>query len=577
MRWSRYPVNTTKETPAEAEVVSHQLMLRAGLIRRLAAGIYTWTPFGLRVVRKVEGIIREEMDRAGALEVLMPAVQPAELWQESGRWEQYGPELLRLKDRHQRDFVIGPTHEEVITDLARRELKSYRQLPTNFYQIQVKFRDEIRPRFGVMRGREFIMKDAYSFHATPESLQEGYDAMRAAYIRMFTRMGLDFRPVKADTGSIGGTGSEEFQVLADSGEDAIAVSDGADHYAANLELAPTFPSDAARPAPGAALAEIATPGQRTIADLAAFLGVPSTQTLKLLMVDGAEGGVVALLLRGDHELNAIKAQKLPGVASPLRMAARETVVAATGCEPGYLGPRGLSCPVYADHAALALADFVCGANRLDMHLTGVNWGRDLPEPTPADLRNVVPGDPSPGGDGHLTLRRGIEVGHIFQLGRKYSEAMQASVLDEAGKPVTMYMGCYGIGVTRIVAAAVEQNNDAAGICWPEPLAPFSVVVVPLNAGKSPRVAAAAEQIYADLQAIGLEVLLDDRDARPGVKFADAELLGIPHRIVVSDRGLDAGRLEYRHRRASANEDWPADEVVERVNAAHQAALGRAQP
>ena len=577
MRWSRYPVNTTKVTPAEAEVVSHQLMLRAGLIRRLAAGIYTWTPFGLRVVRKVEGIIREEMDRAGALEVLMPAVQPAELWQESGRWEQYGSELLRLKDRHQRDFVIGPTHEEVITDLARRELKSYRQLPVNFYQIQVKFRDEIRPRFGVMRGREFIMKDAYSFHATPESLQEGYDAMRAAYIRMFTRMGLDFRPVKADTGSIGGTGSEEFQVLADSGEDAIAVSDGADHYAANLELAPTFPSDAARPPPGAALAEIATPGQRTIADLAAFLGVPSTQTLKLLMVDGAEGGVVALLLRGDHELNAIKAQKLPGVASPLRMAARETVVAATGCEPGYLGPRGLSCLVYADHAALALVDFVCGANRLDMHLTGVNWGRDLPEPASADLRNVVPGDPSPGGDGHLTLRRGIEVGHIFQLGRKYSEAMQASVLDEAGKPVTMYMGCYGIGVTRIVAAAVEQNNDAAGICWPEPLAPFSVVVVPLNAGKSPRVAAAAEQLYADLQAIGLEVLLDDRDARPGVKFADAELLGIPHRIVVSDRGLDAGRLEYRHRRASANEDWPADEVLERVNAAHQAALGRVQP
>ena len=577
MRWSRYPVNTTKETPAEAEVVSHQLMLRAGLIRRLAAGIYTWTPFGLRVVRKVEGIIREEMDRAGALEVLMPAVQPAELWQESGRWEQYGPELLRLKDRHQRDFVIGPTHEEVITDLARRELKSYRQLPANFYQIQVKFRDEIRPRFGVMRGREFIMKDAYSFHATPESLQEGYDAMRTAYIRMFGRMGLDFRPVKADTGSIGGTGSEEFQVLADSGEDAIAVSDGADHYAANLELAPTFPSDTPRPPPGAALAEIATPGQRTIADLAAFLGVPSTQTLKLLMVDGAEGGVVALLLRGDHELNAIKAQKLPGVASPLRMAARETVVAATGCEPGYLGPRGLSCLVYADHAALALADFVCGANRLDMHLTGVNWGRDLPEPAPADLRNVVPGDPSPGGDGRLTIRRGIEVGHIFQLGRKYSEAMQASVLDEAGKPVTMYMGCYGIGVTRIVAAAIEQNNDAAGICWPEPLAPFSVVVVPLNAGKSPRVAAAAEQLYAELQAIDLEVLLDDRDARPGVKFADAELLGIPHRIVVSDRGLDAGRLEYRHRRASANEDWPAGEVVERLSAAHQAALGRVQP
>jgi prolyl-tRNA synthetase len=572
MRWSRYPVNTTKETPSEAEVVSHQLMLRAGLIRRLAAGIYTWTTFGLRVVRKVEGIIREEMDRAGALEVLMPAVQPAELWQESGRWEQYGPELLRLKDRHQRDFVIGPTHEEVITDLARRELKSYRQLPANFYQIQVKFRDEIRPRFGVMRGREFIMKDAYSFHATPESLQEGYDAMRAAYIRMFDRMGLEFRPVKADTGSIGGTGSEEFQVLADSGEDAIAVSDGPDHYAANLELAPALPPTTPRPSPGAALAEVATPGQRTIADVAAFLGVPASRTLKLLMVEGDPGGVVALLVRGDHELNTIKAQKLPGVASPLRLAAREAVLEATGCEPGYLGPRGLACPVYADHAALALADFVCGANKLDMHLTGVNWGRDLPEPLPADLRNVVEGDPSPGGDGRLVIRRGIEVGHIFQLGRKYSEAMQASVLDEAGKPVTMYMGCYGIGVTRIVAAAIEQNHDAAGICWPEPLAPFSVVVVPLNAGKSPRVAAAADTLYEALQAAGLEVLLDDRDARPGVKFADAELLGIPHRIVVSDRGLDAGRLEYRHRRAAGNEDWPADEVVARLRAAHAAAL-----
>ncbi|MFM8496005.1 MAG: proline--tRNA ligase, partial [Planctomycetia bacterium] len=561
MRWSRYPINTTKETPSEAEVVSHQLMLRAGLIRRLAAGIYTWTPLGLRTLRKVEQIIREEMDRAGALEVLMPAVQPAELWQESGRWEQYGPELLRLKDRHQRDFVIGPTHEEVITDLARRELKSYRQLPANFYQIQVKFRDEIRPRFGVMRGREFIMKDAYSFHATPESLQEGYDAMRAAYIRMFERMGLEFRPVKADTGSIGGTASEEFQVLADSGEDAIAVSDGADHYAANLELAPALPPATARAAPSAALAEVATPGQRTIADVAAFLGVPATRTLKLLMVDGdktddGSTGVVALLVRGDHELNAIKAQKLPGVASPLRMASREAVLAATGCEPGYLGPRGLTCPVYADHAALALADFVCGANKLDMHLTGVNWGRDLPEPMPADLRNVVEGDPSPGGAGRLVIRRGIEVGHIFQLGRKYSEAMQASVLDESGKPVTMFMGCYGIGVTRIVAAAIEQNHDAAGIRWPEPLAPFAVVLVPLNAGKAPRVAEAAERLYAELTAAGIETLLDDRDARPGVKFADAELIGIPHRIVVSERGLDAGRLEYRHRRATANEDWP---------------------
>ena len=572
MRWSRYPINTTKETPAEAEVVSHQLMLRAGLIRRLAAGIYTWTPLGLRTLRKVERIIREEMDSAGALEVLMPAVQPAELWQESGRWEQYGPELLRLKDRHQRDFVIGPTHEEVITDLARRELKSYRQLPANFYQIQVKFRDEIRPRFGVMRGREFIMKDAYSFHATPESLQDGYDAMRAAYIRMFERMGLEFRPVKADTGSIGGTASEEFQVLADSGEDAIAVSDGADHYAANLELAPALPPATPRAAPSAALAEVATPGQRTIADLAAFLGVPASQTLKLLMVEGDKGSVVALLVRGDHELNAIKAQKLPGVASPLRMASREAVLAATGCEPGYLGPRGLTCPVYADHAALALADFVCGANKLDIHLTGVNWGRDLPEPVPADLRNVVAGDPSPGGDGRLVIRRGIEVGHIFQLGRKYSEAMQASVLDEAGKPVTMYMGCYGIGVTRIVAAAIEQNHDAAGICWPEALAPYTVVVVPLNAAKAPRVAEAAERLYAALTAVGIEVLLDDRDARPGVKFADAELIGIPHRIVVSERGLDAGRLEYRHRRATANEDWPVDEVLTRLRASIETRL-----
>ena len=570
MRWSRYPINTTKETPSEAEVVSHQLMLRAGLIRRLAAGIYTWTPFGLRSLRKVEQIIREEMDRAGALELLMPAVQPAELWQESGRWEQYGPELLRLKDRHQRDFVIGPTHEEVITDLARRELKSYRQLPANFYQIQVKFRDEIRPRFGVMRGREFIMKDAYSFHLTQESLQQGYEAMRDAYVRMFERMGLEFRPVKADTGSIGGTASEEFQVLADSGEDAIAVSDGADQYAANLELAPALAPTHARPAAAATLQKVATPGAKTIDALASFLKIPAARTLKLLMVDGAEGGVVALLVRGDHELNAIKAQKLPGIANPLRMASREAVLAATGCEPGYLGPIGLRCPVYADHAALALSDFVCGANEIDQHYTGVNWGRDLPEPTAADLRNVIDGDPSPGGNGTLRIRRGIEVGHIFQLGRKYSEALQATVLDEAGKPVVMYMGCYGIGVTRIVAAAIEQNHDAAGIIWPEPIAPFRVVLVPLNAPKSPKVRELADQLYAELQAAGIDVLLDDRDARPGVKFADAELLGIPHRVVISDRGIEAGKLEYRHRRASANEDWPMGEVLARLLAAGSA-------
>lgn len=567
MRWSKYPINTTKETPSEAEVVSHQLMLRAGLIRRLAAGIYTWTPFGLRSLRKVERIIREEMDRAGALEVLMPAVQPAELWQESGRWDQYGPELLRLKDRHQRDFVIGPTHEEVITDLARRELKSYRQLPANFYQIQVKFRDEIRPRFGVMRGREFIMKDAYSFHLRQESLQQGYDAMRDAYVRMFKRMGLEFRPVKADTGSIGGTASEEFQVLADSGEDAIAVSDGADHYAANLELAPALAPTHARPAAAATLQKVATPGAKTIDALANFLNIPAARTLKLLMVDGADGSVVALLVRGDHELNAIKAQKLPDVANPLRMASREAALAATGCEPGYLGPIGLRCPVYADHAVLALADFVCGANEIDQHYTGVNWGRDLPEPTAADLRNVIEGDPSPGGNGTLRIRRGIEVGHIFQLGRKYSEALQATVLDEAGKPVVMYMGCYGIGVTRIVAAAIEQNHDAAGIVWPEPIAPFSVVLVPLNAPKSLKVRELADQLYAELQAAGIDVLLDDRDARPGVKFADAELLGIPHRVVISDRGIEAGKLEYRHRRASANEDWTMGEVLARLLAA----------
>ncbi len=565
MRWSQYPINTVKETPAEAEVISHQLMLRAGLIRRLAAGIYTWTPLGLRSLRKVENIVREEMDRAGAFELLMPAVQPAELWQESGRWEQYGPELQRLKDRHQRDFVIGPTHEEVITDLARRELKSYRQLPVNFYQIQVKFRDEIRPRFGVMRGREFIMKDAYSFHADAASLQQGYDLMRDAYSRMFTRMGLQFRAVQADTGSIGGNASEEFQVLADSGEDAIAVSDG-DGFAANLELAPALPPTAPRAAPTQAMTKVATPGKRTIADVAAFLKVAPEQTLKLLLVEGSDGGLVGLALRGDHELNAIKAQKLPGVANPLKMASPEAVLAATGCEPGYLGPVGLKCPLIADHAALALADFVCGANEKDMHLTGVNWQRDLPAPTAADLRNVVAGDPSPSGTGRLKIMRGIEVGHIFQLGRKYSESMKATVLDESGKAILMYMGCYGIGITRIVAAAIEQNHDAAGICWPEPLAPFTVALVPLNASKSERVRETAERLYRELGAAGIEVLLDDRDARPGVKFADVELLGIPHRIVIGERGLEAGKLEYRHRRAAANEDVPADGVLEFLRA-----------
>ena len=555
MRLSRYPINTAKETPAEAEVLSHQLMLRAGMIRRVAAGIYSWLPLGLKVVRKVENIIREEMNRAGALEILMPAVQPAELWQESGRWNEYGPELLRLKDRHDRDFVVGPTHEEVVTDIARRELRSYRQLPVNFYQIQTKFRDEVRPRFGVLRGREFIMKDAYSFHADEASMAAGYAAMRDAYTRMFTRMQLNFRSVQADTGAIGGSASEEFQVLADSGEDAIAVSDG-DSFAANVELAPAAAPTQARAAAGQTLEKIATPGMKTIAELSAFLDTPRERCLKTLLVDGADGGVVALVLRGDHELNAVKAQKLAGVASPLRMASAVAVTAATGSEPGFLGPVGLQCPIHADHAALNLADFVCGANAPDLHLRGVNWGRDLPEPAAADLRNVVDGDPSPTGAGKLRMVRGIEVGHIFQLGRKYSKAMNATVLDETGQAVTMLMGCYGIGVTRIVAACIEQNHDERGIIWPEPLAPFHVVLIPLNLQKSARVRETADALYAELAAAGIEVLYDDRDARPGVKFADAELLGIPHRLVLGERGLDTGSCEYRHRRATDNQDIP---------------------
>ena len=565
MRLSQYPVNATKETPAEAEVLSHQLMLRAGLIRRSAAGIYSWLPLGLRALRKVETIIREEMDRAGALEILMPAVQPAELWQESGRWEQYGPELLRLKDRHQRDYVVGPTHEEVVTDIARRELRSYKQLPVNFYQIQTKFRDEVRPRFGVMRGREFIMKDAYSFHIDEASLREGYAAMHDAYVRIFTRMGLDFRVVQADSGAIGGSKSEEFQVLAESGEDAIAVSDS-DSFAANIELAAALPPSAPRAAPGGALRQVATPGMKTIAALSEFLKVPPQQCLKTLLVAGTDGGVVALVLRGDHELNAIKAQKLAGVASPLRLASAEQVHAATGSEPGSLGPKGLRCPVYADHAALAMANFACGANVVDAHLVDVNWERDLPAPAGADLRNVVAGDPSPSGTGKLKIVRGIEVGHIFQLGRKYSSAMNATVLDEAGQAVTLLMGCYGIGVTRIVAAAIEQHHDERGIIWPAALAPFHVVLIPLNLQKSARVRERADALYAQLGAAGIEVLYDDRDARPGVKFAEAELLGIPHRIVLGERGLEAGTCEYRHRPDTDNQDIALDDILAFIKA-----------
>jgi prolyl-tRNA synthetase len=491
----------------------------------------------------------------------MPAVQPAELWQESGRWQEYGPELLRLTDRGDRAFVIGPTHEEVITDLVRRELQSYRQLPVNFYQIQTKFRDEIRPRFGVMRGREFIMKDAYSFHIDEASLAEGYTLMRDAYARMFTRMGLKFRAVRADSGAIGGTASEEFQVLADSGEDAIVFSDG-DDYAANLEMAEALAPATPRSPAGAKLQPVATPGVRTIDALSGFLGVPPAQCAKTLLVEGADGGVVALVLRGDHELNAVKAQKIAGVASPLRMASAEAVLAATGAEPGFVGPVGLTkCPVIADRSAAVLADFVCGANARDTHLTGVNWGRDLPEPQVADLRNVVAGDPSPSGKGRLSIARGIEVGHVFQLGRKYSEAMKAAVLDEESRSTTLYMGCYGIGVTRVVAAAIEQNHDERGIIWPEPIAPFQVVLVPINFAKSQRVRETADRLYDELTRAGIEVLLDDRDARPGAKFADAELLGIPHRVVVGERGLEAGKLEYRHRRAAASEEFALDDAL----------------
>jgi prolyl-tRNA synthetase len=562
MRLSTYPINTLRDVPADAEVVSHQLMLRASLIRRLAGGLYTWLPIGLRVLRKVENIIREEMNRAGALEVLMPTLQPAELWQESGRWDQFGPELLRFKDRHERPFCYGPTHEEVITDIARRELKSYRQLPVNFYQIQTKFRDEIRPRFGVMRAREFTMKDAYSFHLDDASLEEGYQTMYQAYTRIFERMQLRFRAVRADTGSIGGSASQEFHVLADSGEDAIAFSD-ADDYAANVEMAEALAPAGPRPAASGQLQKVATPGAKTIADLAAFLKIPATQTLKTLLVEGSEGGVVALLVRGDHELNAVKSQKLPGVLSPLKMAGAEQVRAATGCEPGFLGPVGLAAGirVYADRAAARMADFVCGGNESDVHLTGVNWGRDLPEPEVVDIRNVVAGDPSPTGRGTLGIARGIEVGHIFQLGRKYSQAMNATVLNEAGQAVVMPMGCYGIGVTRVVAAAIEQNHDERGIIWPEPLAPFHVSLIPINLQKSARVREVAERLYAELAAAGFDVLLDDRDARPGVKFADDELLGTPHRIVVGDKGLERGVVEYTRRRDGDAAEVPVDAIA----------------
>ncbi|MCB1706673.1 MAG: proline--tRNA ligase [Halioglobus sp.] len=561
MRTSQFLIATQKETPADAEVISHQLMLRAGLIRKLAAGLYTWLPLGLRVLRKVEAVVREEMEASGAQEVSMPVVQPAELWQESGRWEQYGPELLRIQDRHQRDFCLGPTHEEVITSLVRDEVKSYKQLPLNLYQIQTKVRDEIRPRFGIMRSREFLMKDAYSFHADEASLEDTYQVMFEAYSAIFTRLGLEFRPVIADTGSIGGNASHEFHVLASSGEDAIAFSDSGD-YAANVEMAEAVAPAAPRSAPEADLQKVATPGVRTIEDLAAFLSIDPATSVKTLVVAGEEeGSLVALVLRGDHQLNAIKAEKLPGIAAPLQMASEEQVRAACKAGFGSLGPVGLPIPTIVDHSAAQLSDFSCGANEDDHHLTGVNWERDCTPGEVADLRNVVAGDPSPDGKGRLQITRGIEVGHIFQLGTKYSEAMNARVLNEDGKNITVTMGCYGIGVSRIVAAAIEQNHDDSGIIWPDAMAPFQLAIVPLNMHKSEAVAQCAEHLYQQLRAAGVDVLLDDRNERPGVKFADMELIGIPHRIVIGDRALADGNIEYKSRRGDESQLVPQQDIL----------------
>ena len=568
MRTSQYLISTLKETPSDATVISHQLMLRAGMIRRIASGLYTWLPMGLRVLRKVEHIVREEMNNAGALEVLMPAVQPAELWQESGRWEEYGPELLRLKDRHDREFCVGPTHEEVITELARNEISSYKQLPLNMYQIQTKFRDEIRPRFGLMRAREFTMKDAYSFHINQDSMQQTYDRMYEAYSNIFTRLGLEFRPVVADNGSIGGEGSHEFHVLAESGEDAIVFSDSG-RYAANMEKATAMPPQGERPAPAQQMASVDTPDQLTIEAVSEFLGVPAEQTVKSLIVLGAAEEdkpqpLVALVLRGDHELNEIKAENHPAIHAPLTFASEAQIQQALNCKPGSIGPVGMDIKVIADHSAAHLADFVCGANQDGKHLTGVNWERDARFDETADLRNVVEGDASPDGDGTLVIKRGIEVGHIFQLGRKYSEAMQCTVLNEQGKTSTLLMGCYGIGVSRVVASAIEQNHDDRGIRWPEALAPFQVALIPMKMESSDAVRETTEQLYAGLQQAGIEVLMDDRDKKvsPGVKFADMDLIGIPHRVVISDRGLGEGQLEYKYRRDQDAQSVPVAEMLE---------------
>ena len=569
MKVSQFPLATVKETPADAEIISHQLMMRAGMIRKIAAGIYSWQPLGLRVLRKAEAVVREEMNRAGGLELLMPAVQPAELWEESGRWEQYGPELLRIRDRHNRDFCFGPTHEEIITDLVRREVRSYKQLPVNYYQIQTKFRDEIRPRFGVMRAREFLMKDAYSFHLDTASLGETYRSMYDTYSRIFTRLGLEFRAVSADSGSIGGALSHEFHVLADSGEDAIVFSSDSD-YAANLEKAEALAPTGERPQPTADRQTVDTPGQHSIEDVSKALGVAPRQCIKTLLVEGSEGGVVALCLRGDHSLNEVKAAALEQVAQPLAFASDAQILQAAGCAPGSLGPVGLNIAVIADHSAAHLSDFVCGANSDGQHLSGVNWGRDCAEPLVADIRNLVEGDPSPDGKGTVRIARGIEVGHIFQLGDKYSRAMNATVLDENGKETPVIMGCYGIGVSRVVAAAIEQNHDNQGIIWPDALTPFQVALLGMNRKKSQRVREACDELYQELLDAGIDVIFDDRDVRPGVMFADMELIGIPHRVVIGEKNLDQGLVEYKARRGGDNETIPRGEIVAHLKSQFEA-------
>jgi len=561
MRTTQFPLSTVKEIPSDAEIASHKLMIRAGLIRKLASGLYTWLPLGLRVLRKVEKITREEMEKAGALEVLMPTLQPAELWQETGRWEQYGAELARLKDRHDRDFCLGPTHEEVITDLARNELKSYKQLPITYYQIQTKIRDEIRPRFGIMRSREFIMKDAYSFHLDQASLQQTYDVMYQAYSNIFDQFGLKYRAVIADSGSIGGAVSHEFHVLADSGEDAIAFSTDSE-YAANVEKAEAVMPEGTRAEATTELSLVDTPNQHTIEQISQFFNISSQQCLKTLIVKGEEETLVALLLRGDHDLNELKAEKIAGVLSPLEFASDEEIIASCHCKPGSIGPIGLDFKVIVDRSATLISDFVCGANQDGKHYKGANWERDLPLPQVEDLRLIVEGDASPDGKGTITLARGIEVGHIFQLGDKYTESMKASIINEGGKNQTMLMGCYGIGISRIVAAAIEQKHDDKGIIWPGNLAPFQVALCPMNMHKSERLRTAVNEMYQKLQDAGIEVLLDDRKVRAGFMFSDMELIGIPHRIVMGDRGLDSGNVEYRARTDSESQDIALENIVE---------------